>query len=411
MGGGAKRKDAVYIPGTKPAPVYPNNGKRWLDVLSYGGGLDSFTMLMRSVELGMPPDIIVFSDVADAKHADPGEWPGTYQHIRDVAIPFAAYFKIPFFWITSDINLDIGDAASTKHTVEVVKYLIRHAEENEELGIPAHGPYRSLFARLEHQRRMTLSQQRNCTRWAKTERIDQFLEDRFPEHNIAMWVGFEAGEESRFKSDPYASDYEGGQAIQRERAEGRPRAMYPDARPPSPGTLRLNRYPLMEWDLCRCRSERYIAAKGWPIPRKSACVFCAFNRAEDWPRLAQQLPDVFEKCAQLEDNVALTEDGVKNVWRVTERREWVNPQDAETKKKYGKKPWPKGKKNGPPIREYVRWKLNGGGLTVSAGVCEVCGGPKAEKEPGCGLMPGPASPEPGPNDKHLDFSSEKEDAA
>lgn len=42
-------------------------------VLSYGGGLDSFGMLVDAVARGDKPDLVVFADVTDPERKDPGE--------------------------------------------------------------------------------------------------------------------------------------------------------------------------------------------------------------------------------------------------------------------------------------------------------------------------------------------------
>src|SRR6185437_4209536 len=74
-------------------------------VLSYGGGLDSFAMLLLAILSGELPDVVVFVDVADGSpDRDPedlGEWPGTYQHIREVVIPLCRAHGIEFVWLTA----------------------------------------------------------------------------------------------------------------------------------------------------------------------------------------------------------------------------------------------------------------------------------------------------------------------
>jgi len=78
-------------------------------VLSLGGGLDSFAVLVRAIQLGQPPDVVVFVDVGHPE--DPGEWAGTYQHLREVVAPLCARHGIEFVWIDST-RYPVRDARS-----------------------------------------------------------------------------------------------------------------------------------------------------------------------------------------------------------------------------------------------------------------------------------------------------------
>ena len=52
----------------------------------------------------------------------------------------------------------------------------------------------------------------------------------------------------------------------------------------------MTRFPLIEAGLCRCACEALVRAAGYPVPRKSACVFCPFATRGDFQRLAQVQP-------------------------------------------------------------------------------------------------------------------------
>ena len=43
-----------------------------------------------------------------------------------------------------------------------------------------------------------------CTRIAKVERFERWLDDAYPDQQVEVWIGFEAGEEARTKKDPNA---------------------------------------------------------------------------------------------------------------------------------------------------------------------------------------------------------------
>lgn len=120
-------------------------------VLSLGGGLDSFAMLVEGINRSDRPDVVVFIDVGHPD--DPGEWPGTYRHIREVVRPLCEREGIRFVWIDSDA------------------YPVRDA--------------RSLFAWLKARKQIPVAgPNRICTRIAKVERFERWLDDNYPDHHV-----------------------------------------------------------------------------------------------------------------------------------------------------------------------------------------------------------------------------------
>lgn len=236
-------------------------------VLSYGGGLDSFVMLLDAIDRGELPEVVLFVDVADGTAAaageDPGEWPGTYQHIREVVMPLCARAGVEFVWLDS------------------TRYPVRNA--------------RSLFAWMWARKQIPVSgPKRICTRVAKVERFERWMNDRFPGEDVEVWIGFEAGEEKRIARDPNAGSKPS------------------KARKPKPTDARRhNRFPLVERGLCRCRCVELVRRHGHPVPRKSACMGCCYNTVADWQTLARQQPAVFESYVQLEDRKPPTRAGHK----------------------------------------------------------------------------------------------------
>jgi hypothetical protein len=222
-------------------------------VLSYGGGLDSFAMLLDALARGEKPDVVAFVDVADPEHLDPGEWPSTYRHIEEVVMPLCEREGIEFV------------------TVDSTRYPVRDA--------------RSLFAWLKARKQIPVAgPNRICTVIAKVERFEAWMADRFPQQLVEVWIGFEAGEEARAAKDPNA-----GKA----------------------SATRRNRFPLMEAGLCRCRCEALVIAAGYPVPRKSACEFCPYGTKGDWQTLAREEPARFSEIGQLETDKPLTKNGKK----------------------------------------------------------------------------------------------------
>ena len=261
-------------------------------VLSYGGGLDSWTMLLLAVDGKLErPDLVVFADVSNGSPerdgTDPGEWPGTYRHIREVAMPLCRANGIEFKWLTT------------------AESPIRPTKDNPTGHASLYGYYRAekmFFGRLS----------KTCTSSAKVERIGNYLAGRYgAEAEVEVWIGFGADEGKRVKQGRYAQ-------------KGN----------------RTERYPLMELGFCRCREEAYAKASGYPVPRKSACVFCPMSSRADWQTLAREMPETFEAVHLLEVEFKGTKagkmltysgvDGVELPQHIEKPFNWDRARENET---------------------------------------------------------------------------------
>ena len=59
-----------------------------------------------------------------------------------------------------------------------------------------------------------------------------------------------------------------------------------------------NRFPLLELRMSRRDCERWLAEHGYPVPPKSACIFCPYRSNLEWRRLKELDPAAFaEACA------------------------------------------------------------------------------------------------------------------
>ena len=278
-------------------------------VSSYGGGLASFAMLLGAIEGSIEVDVCVFIDTGAP--GDPGEWPSTYRHLDEVVRPLCEAHGIEYAVINHE-NYPVRDA-------------------------------RSLFAWHEARGSMPMAGPgRICTTIAKVERFEKWLDARYPDQDVEVWIGFEAGEEDRAAKDPNA---------------GKAR------RPRAGAARRHNRFPLIEWNLCRCRCEDFARRSGHPVPRKSACVFCPYGSRGDWQRFAVELPEQFARTVQLEANRPLTKNGKR-----------LSIMDY---------------RNGKPtmLPDYVRKPY-----TKKRNPCGVCGAPdRASKATGCDYLEGAAT--------------------
>ena len=62
----------------------------------------------------------------------------------------------------------------------------------------------------------------------------------------------------------------------------------------------IKRYPLIEKELMRNDSIKYVEKFGLPTPPRSACTFCPYHSDNDWKRLKELFPDEFQKVVELE---------------------------------------------------------------------------------------------------------------
>ena len=255
-------------------------------ILSYGGGLDSFAMLLGAIERGIKIDVCVFIDTGHPD--DPSEWPSTYRHVNEVVRPLCAAHGIEF------VQLD--------HT----NYPLRAGRKDEA---------RSLFAWLQAHNQIPVSgPDRVCTVIAKVERFEAWMDERYPGQEVEVWIGFDAVEKKRAANDPNAGaprmptgmrlrSTTAGSKRHQQQAVLHNAFLWTRALAFALTTARrINRFPLIEWDLCRCRCEALVRESGHPVPRKSACTFCPYGSRGDWQRFAVELPEQFARVVELEAN-------------------------------------------------------------------------------------------------------------
>lgn len=323
-------------------------------VLSYGGGADSFAVLLGAIERGEAPDAVAFVDVSngnpEADPTDPGEWSGTYRHIREVVIPLCKRQGIAIEWI------------------DTTRYPVRDA--------------RSLFAWMWARGQIPVAgPNRLCTTIAKVERFERWMSDVYPGRDVEVWIGFEAGEEDRVAKDPNAGKPTPSAVSQIGTVPGltaesallvdlfaavvkrrRVKKVDPTA------ARRHNRFPLIEWGMCRCRAVALIQRLGYPVPRKSACKFCPYGSMSDWQTFAREDPEDFARVGELEARKPPTSRGHK-----LSIMAYRSHKDAEGKVI---------RVDAPPLAEYVQRKAR-----PARKPCKVCGAAvKATKATGCGYL-------------------------
>lgn len=61
-----------------------------------------------------------------------------------------------------------------------------------------------------------------------------------------------------------------------------------------------NRYPLIDATMSRHDCLRWMKARGFPTPPRSACVYCPFHNNTEWRRLKKDEPLDFERAVNFE---------------------------------------------------------------------------------------------------------------
>jgi len=277
-------------------------------IASLGGGLDSWSMLLKATDKGEKPDVVCFVDVGNCDDRTvPAEWPGTYEYIKKYMVPFAEANGIQWVTLTHH-DYPVRDAASLFEWM--------HARKQ----IPVSGPSRI------------------CTTVAKVERFQRWLDDNFAGQTCEVWLGFgaEPKEQKRAdRGDPYS-------------------------KPTKPGpnkANRVNRYPLIEWNVCRCQSAEIVKEHGFPVPQGSACVFCPYGQMTDFQTFATAYPELFERVCELEEQKPKTENGYQLTIKGWSKRKLKDGTVKVTE------PW---------LRDWVK-----GNAAPRREACPVCGAEEA----------------------------------
>lgn len=62
-------------------------------------------------------------------------------------------------------------------------------------------------------------------------------------------------------------------------------------------------HPLVDAGMRRADCLRFLEAVGWPIPKKSACVFCPYHDDATWRDLRDNYPEEFAKAVEFDKRV------------------------------------------------------------------------------------------------------------
>ena len=251
-------------------------------ILSYGGGKDSFCMLLLALDCGVHPDAMVFMDVGNPhahpvsvppEDSEPAEWPETYDHILNVAAPLAQKHGIPFHWIIADQPQGKLKRRMAKAGIIPEIYAIRPGTTGKgKLKTPAMGLF-DFFLRMGM---IPSTNKQICTQVAKIDRFNAWLADNYPGDDVDVWIGFNVDEIAR---------KERGKTFKLEEVGG--------------GARREVKTPLHDAGLSKTDCVEIMKRKRLPVPPKSSCVFCPFGKAWEWLDFFGKYPGLFYKVNDL----------------------------------------------------------------------------------------------------------------
>lgn len=232
-------------------------------VLSFGGGTNSAAMLVGLHERNESVDLILFADTG-------GEKPHTYTFINQMNV-----------WLKS-----IGFPEIT-----VVRKLRKTGEWES---LEAECLRRSVLPAIAYG-------WKTCSQKFKILPQDKFLDRWEPAKDVwaqggkvTKLIGYDAGEPQRAK-DYTTEKYD-------------------------------LQYPLIEWGWGREECEEAILRAGLPLPGKSSCFFCPYNRKEEILQLQKEYPEHLDRALAIEDKAKPALVKIKGLGRRFSWREFLEGQ-------------------------------------------------------------------------------------
>lgn len=228
-----------------------------LNVVSYGGGVQSNALLVLAAQGRLPARTFLFSNVGDDT-----EHPATLEYVRKTAMPYAQAHGIDL--------IELQKVRRDGRTETLLEYIHR-----QERSIPI--PMKMAGG---------APGRRKCTGEFKISVIDRWLREHGAKESGAIInLGISLDEFRRMK-----------------RGNGDAEKVGEFTHYPDPHDVPWKRvcYPLIDLWLKRDNCIRIITDAGLPVPPKSACWFCPMKSDKDWVELKRSDPELFDKSVALE---------------------------------------------------------------------------------------------------------------
>lgn len=111
---------------------------------------------------------------------------------------------------------------------------------------------------------------RHCTDKWKIKPMNKYIQSHYPGEDLTVIIGFAYDEMHRAN----CSIYKNQQAW----------------------------YPLIEKKMTRRDCIQFIMEQGYPVPPKSGCFYCPYQRLDAWKSLMSNHPDLIDRAIRLEKN-------------------------------------------------------------------------------------------------------------
>lgn len=213
-----------------------------MNVISLGAGVQSSTMALMAAfgDLKPMPEAAIFADT----QAEPNE---VYRWLDwlEKQLPFPVY-RITKGNLTEDACRLRTSRTGTKYTKHAVPAFIRDVDGKVGLAM------------------------RQCTTDHKIEVIYRELNRIREKRPVRQWIGISFDELTRMK--------------------------------PARRSWVTNHYPLVDAVMTRAGCLRWMRENKFPMPPRSACVFCPYHNDAEWLRLKSEDPASFQSAVAFEEN-------------------------------------------------------------------------------------------------------------
>lgn len=218
-------------------------------LVAWGGGVNSTAALVLLYRWGVKPRAIVMSDTGS-------EWPETYAYRTDVLDPWLESIGWPALTMVSRASEAVFRPRKPR-----VELLREKCARRETLPSAAHPQQKKCSTNFKRDPQLWWAERQEWCQaeWAAGRKITKIIGYDSSEMHRVRFTFNDAKENSRYT--PW--------------------------------------YPLVEASFDRSGCEALIEEEGLPLPRKSACYFCPFNRHADWEHLRNVHPALFADAVKL----------------------------------------------------------------------------------------------------------------
>lgn len=213
-----------------------------MEVVSYGGGVQSTALLVMAAQGALDVKTFLFANVGDDS-----EHPATLRYVREVAMPYAKEHGIAI------IELHYHKRGGELETL--YQHVTKPSQKMEIIPV-----------RLQSGK----PGMRSCTTNWKIRVIAQYVRKhgatkKSPAY-MHMGISLDEFRRMRISDDP----------------------------------CRINVYPLIDRRMNRQDCMNVITRAGLPVPPKSSCWFCPFHRLTQWQEMAENEPELFQRAVEME---------------------------------------------------------------------------------------------------------------